>query len=623
MRARRSLSGNTKALIMKASFVLHNFERDRHTPSSKSILTDSIPSASTKMPHWFNPSTTPVKVFEDHYRAVLAVAVFPDRQCMVTASSDSWLRMWDLRAGTLLKMMAGHKSEVWALAVSRDGQMIASGDEKGEVITWHGTSGEFLTQAIKGQSGIISLDFSPSGTVLATISMDQKAKLWDTKTWQLQGSPILCNDRVFCVRYSPSGEHLAIATASNIEIYNPGTRHRVAKFNGQCSYNCSLAWTPDGTSLLSSGNYEDPTIREWDTSTWEQVGDAWLGHTDDVNVIAIHPTGTLVVSASDDKQIRLWRLSDQRTVSIFQHSDRVCCVTFSMDGKHILGGGDDEKISEWVVCKDALPKETPKAESSDSKILSITTSARNALILGKLSTAEEILTQEIKAHANDYTSYATRSIVLARKLDWDRALQDANESIRINPSLTGYIAKGMALYGKRQFRDAIKVFDLASISTGGVARTSLLLFLIKAIALFNANKHEEAMLRLEELITDFPDTDPHACFVVGTCLHVQLGTIALRSWLHKSEAVDHFTTAVEASAFFSELPIHHMYGDFTVLFGWDLKLLWQNTRKQLICELVRTGRFGEAFTTYESMIEICDEAAKSSLRAWFATLKKE
>lgn len=88
----------------------------------------------------------------------------------------------------------------------------------------------------------------------------------------------------------------------------------------------------------------------------------------------------------------------------------------------------------------------------------------------------------------------------------------------------------MVLYGKRQFRDAIKVFDLASISTGGVARTSLLLFLIKAghyfvahsalhdesqaIALFNANKHEEAMLRLKELVTDFPNTDPLACHVV-------------------------------------------------------------------------------------------------------------
>jgi tetratricopeptide (TPR) repeat protein len=544
---------------------------------------------------------------------------------MVTASSDSWLRMWDLRAGELLKMMAEHRGEVWALAVSRDGQLIASGDDKGEVIAWHGATGEFNTQAIKGQSGIISLDFSPSGTVMATVSMDQKAKLWNTKTWQLQGDPIPCDDRVFCVRYSPSGGHLAIATANNIEIYNPGTRHRVAKFNGHGSYNCSLTWTPDGTGLLSSGNYKDPTIREWDASTWEQVGNAWVGHTYDINVIAIHPSGTLVASASDDNQVRLWRLSDQRIVSIFQHSDRVCCVTFSTDGKHVLSGGDDRKISEWAVPKDALPKDTPKSKAQipDSKILTITTSARNALISGELSTAEMILTQEIKAHPTDYTSYATRSFVMARKLNWNHALQDANESIRINPSLTGYIAKGIALYGKRQFRDAVKVFDLAFTSTNGVSRTTHLLFLIKAIALFNANKHEEAMLRVKELATDFPDTDPVACRVVETYLHVQLGTIALNSWLHKLEAVDHFTSAVRSSADFSKLPIHHTYGDLIVLFGWDLESLWQTSRKQLCHALIRVGRVGEAFTKYESLIDASDEATKSNLRAWFTALRND
>ncbi|KAG1804619.1 WD40-repeat-containing domain protein [Suillus variegatus] len=526
--------------------------------------------------NWFNPSTTPIRAFEDHYQAVpLAVAVLPDRQRMVTASSDSWLRMWDLRSGTLLKMMAGHKSEVWALAVSRDGQLIASGDEKGEVIAWHGATGEFLIKAIKSQFGMISMDFSPCGTVLATVSMDQKAKLWDTKTWQLQGRPITCYDRVFCVRYSPSGERLAIATASIIEIYHPGTRHRVAKFSSHGSYNCSLTWTPDGTGLLSSGNYEDPTIREWDASTWEQVGDAWVGHTNDVNVIAIHPVGTLVASASDDKQVRLWRLSDGHTISIFQHSDRVCCVTFSVDGEHILSGGDDEKISEWAVPKDALSKDAPK-----SKILTITTSACDALLMGGLSTAEEIVTQEITDNPRDYTSYATRSIVMARKLNWDDALQDANKSLRINPSLTCYVAKGIALCGKRQFRDATKVFDLAFTSTDGNSTTHLL-FLIKAcfsfiahsalhyesqaITLFNANKHDEAMLRVQELVTDFPDTDLLACRVVETYLHVQLGTIALSSWCHKGQAVNHFTSAVSASALFSKSSIHRMYGDFTVV----------------------------------------------------------
>jgi hypothetical protein len=146
---------------------------------------------------------------------------------------------------------------------------------------------------------------------------------------------------------------------------------------------------------------------------------------------------------------------------------------------------------------------------------------------------------------------------------------------------------------------------------------------LQAIALFNANKHEEAMLRVKELATDFPDIDPVACRVVETYLRVQLGTIALNSWLHKLEAVDHFTSAVRSSADFSKLQIHHTYGDFIVLFGWDLESLWQTSRKQLCCALIRVGRVGEAFTTYESLIDASDEATKSSLRAWFTALRND
>jgi hypothetical protein len=58
------------------------------------------------------------------------------------------------------------------------------------------------------------------------------------------------------------------------------------------------------------------------------------------------------------------------------------------------------------------------------QIAAITT-AHDACIIGELSTAEELLTQEIHTDANNYTSYAHRSFVMARKLAWDLALDDA------------------------------------------------------------------------------------------------------------------------------------------------------------------------------------------------------
>jgi WD40 repeat protein len=301
------------------------------------------------------PSTTPLKVFEDNQSTASAVAVFPDNRRTITCSHDKTLRLWDLRTGVMLKKMEGHHNRVLALAVSRDGQLIASGDESGEVIAWHGETGEPLTsQPIKAHSHrISSLDFSPDATRLASSSGDCAVALWNTSTWcqLVWGSKlsIYWSSPVHCVRYSPSGELLVIATDSNINIYDLGMGRCTTSFEAHPTGNMSIAWMPHGVRLLSGGNSFDPTIREWDTLTWNQVGDPWTGHTGSIKAIVINLAGTYAASASEDNDVRLWRLSDRRTIAIFKHSSSVQCVTFSIDGTRLLSGGEDNKTSEWVV----------------------------------------------------------------------------------------------------------------------------------------------------------------------------------------------------------------------------------------------------------------------------------
>ncbi|KAG2336497.1 hypothetical protein BDR05DRAFT_971015, partial [Suillus weaverae] len=280
-------------------------------------------------------------------------------------------------------------------------------------------------------------------------------------------------------------------------------------------------------------------------------------------------------------------------------------------------GGRDRIISEWAVpsledipkdqasdvrsCsfpslhliffKDALREETPKeqvadnAQQSDCEILVIDTTARDACITGDLATANRLLTQEINTHSNDYNSYANRSFVMARKADWDRALDDALKSISIQPSLMGCISKGIALCGKRQFQDAMKAFDLAFIFVDADLNKTRLLLLIKAIALFNANQHEEAILRVQELATARPDANTLACNIVEAYLHVQVGINASDDARH-NEAAGHFIAAVNTINFSSISAIHSKYDIFVVLFGWDLKSLWL-TAHQHWCHSLR------------------------------------
>ena len=184
------------------------------------------------------PSITPVRAFEDHDDTVYAVAVFPDRQCMVTGSEDKTLRLLDLKDDEIVsKKMEGHQDGVLAISVSGNGQLIASGDFNGNLIAWDGNTGERLKIIKAYSSRIYSLNFSPDGTVLATCSPDTATvRLWNTKTWQPQPNPIRCRDRVWGIRYSPlNGEHLAIATEKNIQIWKPGTMECIANFKGHRS----------------------------------------------------------------------------------------------------------------------------------------------------------------------------------------------------------------------------------------------------------------------------------------------------------------------------------------------------------------------------------------------------
>ncbi|ADR18762.1 caspase family protein [Calditerrivibrio nitroreducens] len=74
-----------------------------------------------------------------------------------------------------------------------------------------------------------------------------------------------------------------------------------------------------------------------------------LGHSYGINFISFSPDGKYIVSASDDKSIRLWDVVTGRELMVFHDTKSVKLAIFSPDNLKILSGNDEGNIKLWDI----------------------------------------------------------------------------------------------------------------------------------------------------------------------------------------------------------------------------------------------------------------------------------
>lgn len=73
-----------------------------------------------------------------------------------------------------------------------------------------------------------------------------------------------------------------------------------------------------------------------------------LGHSNKVNCVLIHPDNRTVISASDDKTIRIWNIETAECVKIITgHTEPVRSLDIMPDGIRIISGSNDATIRLW------------------------------------------------------------------------------------------------------------------------------------------------------------------------------------------------------------------------------------------------------------------------------------
>ncbi len=162
----------------------------------------------------------------------------------------------------------------------------------------------------------------------------------------------------------------------------------------------AISFNTDGSLLASASN--DKTIKVWRVST----GISWhtfIGHDRAVKSVSFSPDGNLLASGSQDKTIKLWEMntgfSTSEALSTLEgHDKSVNLVRFSPDSQIVASASRDDTIKLWKVSTGKLlhtlkgheAMVTSVSFNPDGSLLASVSNKGNMIKLWEVSTGKEL-----------------------------------------------------------------------------------------------------------------------------------------------------------------------------------------------------------------------------------------
>ncbi len=276
----------------------------------------------------------------------------------------------------------------------------------------------------KARSPITALAVDPQGRFLAIAKPNivEIVTATDRKpVTQLVGHAGAIAD----VQFSKTGDRLVVAageTGLNGEatVWNTADWSRSLVINGHRDTLYAVAISPDGT-VIATASY-DRDIRTWDAKTGAAMK-TLAGHNDAVYSVAFHPGGKILASASGDRTIKLWDVAQgQRLDTFSQPAKEQYHMQFAPNGKQLVAGGVDMRVRLWQISESAAEGTNPieYARFAHEGPILRTVFSSDGRLLASASEDRRIKLWETRTF--------TQVAMLERQADWPSAVTFSHDS---------------------------------------------------------------------------------------------------------------------------------------------------------------------------------------------------
>ena len=210
-------------------------------------------------------------------------------------------------------------------------------------------------------SPVTAVALSPSGRRVA-VGRFSMIELLDIETSESLFSIRDLPGKVNAIHFSSDGDQLVVATGvgglyGRAIVFDARSGKEIHSVSGHRDILNDAEFSPDG-SLLATASY-DKNIVIWELKT-EQELRTLSGHNGAIFDLAFSSDGKVLASASADETIKLWSASSgERLDTLGQPEAEQYSVTFSPDGDYIVAGGADKRIRIWQFVSRDGPRTNP------------------------------------------------------------------------------------------------------------------------------------------------------------------------------------------------------------------------------------------------------------------------
>ncbi|GAD99417.1 coatomer subunit alpha, putative [Paecilomyces variotii No. 5] len=340
--------------------------------SSPNMLTKARPplSLSAKDPPWIlvslHSSTiqlwdyrmgTLIDRFEEHDGPVRGIDFHKTQPLFVSGGDDYKIKVWSYQTRRCLFTLNGHLDYVRTVFFHHELPWILSASDDQTIRIWNWQNRSLICTMTGHNHYVMCAQFHPKEDLIVSASLDQSVRVWDiTGLRKKHSAPTSMTFE----------DQMARANSSQADMF--GNTDAVVKFVLE-GHDRGVNWVsfhPSLPLIVSAG--DDRLIKLWrmsDTKAWEV--DTCRGHFQNVSACLFHPHQDLILSVGEDKTIRVWDLNKRTSVQSFKRDLDRFWVIAAHPEINLFAAGHDTGV---MVFK--LERERPASAVYQNQVFYIT-----------------------------------------------------------------------------------------------------------------------------------------------------------------------------------------------------------------------------------------------------------